>query len=71
VVGTGQDGLPELGIGDAEVVEDANGVLILVLLDAGGWPWLKDWSKNRTYQMSRPDYVPESHSECVNDILIA
>ncbi len=25
------------------------------------WSWLKDWSKSRIYQMSRPDYVPESH----------
>jgi len=37
VGGTGQDGLPVLGIGDAQFVEDANGVLVLVLWDAGEW----------------------------------
>ena len=34
---TGQDGLPELGIGDTVGVEDANSVLVVGLLGAGGW----------------------------------
>ena len=32
VGGTGQDGLPVLGIGNAQCIEDANSVSILVLL---------------------------------------